>query len=106
MYFNKNDFVVLFAKYRNTDAKLFENLLKFAVKDVNFLYINKWYNQIDGVSMGKPLAQTIFMIHIENVIENYTSVKHNFYKRYVDEIYDFLTQRQYHPIPWFYEQKA
>ena len=68
----------------STDVKLFESLLKFAVKDVNFLHDNKWYKKIEGVSMKPPFAPTmaiIFMIHIENSIPSCTKCTHKLYRR-------------------------
>ena len=41
---------------KGEDAILFKQLLEFAVKNVSFLYNDKWYVQTDGVSMGSPLV--------------------------------------------------
>ena len=46
--------------------------------------------QIDGVSMGSPVAPAlanIFMNHIENRISEFTGAKPIYYKRYVDDIF-------------------
>ena len=80
----------LFAEhYGQRDAILFEKLLRFATKNVNFLFNDDWYMQIDGVSMGSPVAPAlanIFMNHIENRISEFTGAKPIYYKRYVDDI--------------------
>jgi len=76
--------------YGGGDAILFEQLLRFSVKDVNFLFDDHWYQQIDGVSMGSPLAPTmanIFMINLEKKISNFTGIKPTLYTRYVDDIF-------------------
>ena len=51
---------------------------------------SKFYNQIDGVAMGSPLAPVlanIFMgFHESKWLNEYNLNKPNFYLRYVDDI--------------------
>ena len=72
------------------DVVAFRKLLKFATSNVRFLFNENWYEQIDGVAMGSPLAPTlasIFLSKLESKIDLYSSVKPKVYKRYVDDIF-------------------
>ena len=61
------------------------------MSETNFIFNNKIYNQIDGVSMGPPLAPilaNLFMgYHEKDWIEKAQVAKPTFYKRYVDDIF-------------------
>ena len=71
-----------------TDLK---KLFQFATAETHFLFQNTFYDQIDGVAMGSPLAPllaNLFMGHHEvNWINNYSLEKPLFYRRYVDDIF-------------------
>ena len=63
-----------------------------ATKESFFMFNNKFYKQIDGVAMGSPLGPAlanIFMCNFENkwLKDCPHSLKHVFYRRYVDDIF-------------------
>ena len=66
-------------------------LFEFATAKSHFLFNEEIYDQVDGVAMGSPLAPVlanIFMGHYEKIwIENYSGIKPEIYKRYVDDIF-------------------
>ena len=55
------------------------------------MFKNKFYDQIDGVAMGSPLAPVLanlFMGHHEHIwLSQYENTKPLFYRRYVDDIF-------------------
>ena len=65
-------------------------LFLFATLQTHFLFNGKFYNQIDGVAMGSPLAPVlanIFMGFYESKwLNEYNLNKPKFYLRYVDDI--------------------
>ena len=74
----------------NYEKKHFKKLLTLATGGY-FLYKNRLFCQIDGVTMGSPLGPTLanfFLAHFENVFMNEA---HDFlpklYLRYVDDVY-------------------
>ena len=70
--------------------KELKKLFHFAALQTHFIFNSKFYNQIDGVAMGSPLAPVlanIFMGFYEsNWLNEYNLNKPNFYLRYVDDI--------------------
>ena len=72
---------------------IFQNYpnVKIVTSETHFIFNNEIYNQIDGVSMGSPLAPilaNLFMgYHEKDWIEKAQVAKHTFYKRYVDDIF-------------------
>ena len=70
--------------------KIFKNLLNLATKGI-FLYKNKLYQQIDGVSMGSPLFPTIanfFLAETETrLLQQQLNSSPKAYFRYVDDIF-------------------
>ena len=71
---------------------VFRNLLTVAPKESFFMFNNKFYKQIDVVTMGSPLGPAlanIFMCSFRNKwLKDYThSLKPVFYRRYVDNIF-------------------
>ena len=64
---------------------------KFATCETYFLFNGKFYDQIDGVAMGSPLAPVLvnlFMGHNEKLwIENFQGTLPSYYRRYVDDIF-------------------
>ena len=71
--------------------------LKFLVfKQTHFIFNNKFYNQIDGVAMGSPLAPVfpnIFIdFHEAKWLNEYNLNKPKFYLRYVDDILGFFQE--------------
>ena len=69
---------------------VFKNMLKVCSESI-FLYNGKVYKQHDGVAMGSPLAPLLaewFVAMVEEqVVQQSTSCKPIFYKRYVDDIF-------------------
>ncbi|CAF4335633.1 unnamed protein product, partial [Rotaria sordida] len=74
--------------YTKLTAKDLRSLLELAVTNTPFRFYDQLYMQVDGVSMGSPLAPIladIFMTSIEQQIEEYEhSDKIKLYLRYVD----------------------
>ena len=78
----------------NPDLKLskvhLKQLFKFATSHTRFLFNGCFYDQIDGVAMGSPLAPVLanfFMGHYERLwFEKYTDTQVLYYRRYVDDI--------------------
>ena len=73
-------------KISPTDLK---TLFSFATAETHFLFKGVFYDQIDGVAMGSPLAPVLanlFMGHHEkNWLDNYSSSQVLFYRHYVDD---------------------
>ena len=67
-----------------------KKLFLFATSQTHFIFNSKFYNQIDGVAMGSPLAPVlanIFMgFHVSKWLNEYNFNKPKFYLRYVDDI--------------------
>ena len=74
----------------NIPKKELKKLFLFATSQTHFLFNGKFYNQIDGVAMGSPLAPVlanIFMGFYESKwLNEYNLNKPEFYLRYVDDI--------------------
>ena len=78
----------------NPDLKLTESELRslftVATAQTHFLFNGSFYDQIDGVAMGSPLAlnlvlANLFMGHHEKLwLENFQGSEILFYRRYVD----------------------
>ena len=75
------------SKVSQVDLK---KLFSFATSQTHFLFNGAFYDQIDGVAMGSPLAPTLanlFLGHHENNwLSDYQGSSPLFYKRYVDDI--------------------
>ena len=73
-----------------TKAEL-KKLFNFATSETHFLFKGEYYDQIDGVAMGSPLAPVLanlFMsFHENDWFKNYKGNSPKFYKRYVDDIF-------------------
>ena len=74
----------------NRTRKELKKLFLFATSQTHFIFHDKFYNQIDGVAMGSPLAPVlanIFMgFHESKWLNEYNLNKPKFYLRYVDDI--------------------
>ena len=74
----------------NITKKELKKLFLFATSQTHFIFNSKFYNQIDGVAMGSPLAPVlanIFMgFHESKWLNEYNLNKLKFYLRYVDDI--------------------
>ena len=75
------------------DKKTFIELLKFATSGV-FLYKDRLFKQVDGVTMGSSLGPTLAdccFVHHENRLLDFKS---NLYVRYIDNIFRVFHERQ------------
>ena len=74
----------------NITRKELKKPFLFATSQTHFMFNSKFYNQIDGVAMGSPLAPVlanIFMgFHESKWLNEYNLNKPKFYLRYVDDI--------------------
>ena len=68
-----------------------KQLFLFATSETHFLFNGSYFDQIDGVSMGSPLAPVLanlFMSHHERTwLSNFKDSTVLFYRRYVDDIF-------------------
>ena len=82
----------------NITRKELKKLFLFATSKTHFIFNSKFYNQIDGVAMGSPLAPVlanIFMGFYESKWPNeYNLNKPKFYYRYVDDILAAFDNKQ------------
>ena len=66
-------------------------LFKFATCETHFLFNGKFYDQIDDVAMGSPLAPVLanlFMGHNEKLwLENFQGTPPSYYRRYANDIF-------------------
>ena len=64
------DLAVHYIKEENTDIKLsateLKTLLRFATAQTHFLFKGSFYDQVDGVSMGSPLASVLASLFMGN----------------------------------------
>ena len=80
-------------KFENFDISKtnLKKLFNFATKQSHFSFDEIIYDQIDGVTMGSPLAPALanlFLGHYENIfLQHERASKVLFYKRYVDDIF-------------------
>ena len=95
------EYIDLAFKYiseKNPDLKLtpsdLKRLFTFATAETHFLFKGSFYDQIDGVAMGSPLAPVLanpFMGHHEKIwLEQYQGPELLFYRRYVDDTFCFI----------------
>ncbi|XP_065652825.1 uncharacterized protein LOC136080142 [Hydra vulgaris] len=68
----------------------FKKLLQISTSGSHFLFNGKFYDQLDGVAMGSPLAPILANMfigfHEQTWVNNCSSSIPIFYKRYVDDI--------------------
>ena len=86
------------------NKQTFVELLKIATSGV-FLYKERLYKQVDGVTMGSPLGPTLAnfcLAHHENKLLEKTNSKPNLYVRYVDDIFCVFHER--HAAMKFFEE--
>ena len=74
----------------NITKKELEKLFLFAMSQARFIFSSKFFNQINGVAMGSPLAPVLANIfigfHESKWLNEYNLNKLKFYLRYVDDI--------------------
>ena len=75
-----------------------KRLFEFATKETHFLFKGNFYNQVDGVGMGSPLAPVLanlFMGHHENIwLDQYGDSEVLFYRCYVDDTFCLFRSEQ------------
>ena len=68
-----------------------KKLLNYCLKQNHFAFDDRFYDQIDGVSMGSPLGPTIANIFMSNfeekVFDSYDGNLPIFYRRYIDDVF-------------------
>ena len=74
---------------------ILKRLFSFATSRTNFLFNGCYYDQIDGVAMGSPLATilaNLFMgFHEDQWLSNYKDFQVLFYLRYVDDTFFLIS---------------
>ncbi|CAF4176923.1 unnamed protein product [Rotaria sp. Silwood2] len=108
------------AKPPAINQKDMKELLDLATKDSHFLSNGQLYDQIDGVSMGSPLAPLFAEIFLQDFEKKYLSSPEDmgivYWKRYVDDTFVLFdpkfsvhhvcnTLSQYHPSIKFTVEK-
>ena len=75
-----------------------KRLFSLATAEIHFLFKGSFYDQIDGVAMGSPLAPVLanlFMGHHEKIwLEQYQGPEVLFYRRYVDDTFCLFHSEQ------------
>ena len=75
-----------------------KKLFYIATAQTHFLFNGAYYDQIDGVAMGSPLAPLLANLylghHEQNWLKNYNGVSPVFYKRYVDDVIALFANRE------------
>ena len=68
-----------------------EKLFKISTSETHFIFYSETYYQVDGVSMGSPLAPILANLFMgyrdKDWMEKAQVAKCTFYKRYVDDIF-------------------
>jgi len=79
-------------KLRTSDLK---RLFLFATAETHFIFRGTYYDQVDGVAMGSPLAPilaNLFMGHHGKIwLERYRDSQVLYYRRYVDNTFQLGT---------------
>ena len=81
-----------------------KQLFSFATSQTHFLFNGNFYDQVDGVAMGSPLAPVLanlFMgFHEQSWLTNYNGPKVLYYRRYVDDTL-CLFDKEEHAMSFF-----
>lgn len=96
------DLAVKYISEGNPELKLtpsdLKHLFSFATAETHFLFKGSFYDQIDGVALGSPLAPVLanlFMGHHEKIwLEQYQGPEVLFYRRYVDDTFCLFHSEQ------------
>jgi hypothetical protein len=82
---NKND------KFHGYSKTYFRKLLKIALQESHFQFLELTFDQIDGVAMGSPLAPTMAAFFMDNFEKKYVSKLEKLgvraWFRYVDDVF-------------------
>ena len=79
----------------NINTEDLVKLFEFCTKELVFTFENKYYKQINGVTMGSPLAPILahcYMLNIDEKIQNLTPAP-IFYYRYVDDCFALVSKQ-------------
>ena len=80
--------------YQGLEEKDLKKLLELSIKSSHFVFDKIYYDQIDGVAMGSPLAPTlanIFMADFEEKIMNkLEGLGVKLWYRYVDDVFSLI----------------
>ena len=74
----------------NINDENLRELFYYCTKRTNFIFDNENYDQINGVSMGSPVAPILahlYMSELEDNIKEFKGPKPSLYYRYVDDIF-------------------
>ena len=93
IFLSMGRFLYRFSTFSEKMKKIYRvelrSLFTVATAQTHFLFNGSFYDQIDGVAMGSPLAPVLanlFMGHHEKLwLENFQCSKILFYRRYVDD---------------------
>jgi hypothetical protein len=84
--------------FTKLEEKDLRQLFELCVTNMPFRFYDELYQQIDGVSMGSPLAPALadlFMTHIESKLEQYQHKdKIKTYYRYVDDTFIIMNDKK------------
>ncbi|CAF4119666.1 unnamed protein product, partial [Adineta steineri] len=72
-------------------------LFYYCTKKTNFIFNNNHYDQINGVSMGSPVAPILahlYMSNLEESIKQFKGKKPSIFYRYVDDVFMILNGTQ------------
>ncbi|CAF1001348.1 unnamed protein product [Rotaria sordida] len=91
--------IKLFHPKLTIDDENLRELFYYCTKRTNFTFNNEHYDQINGVSMGSPVAPILahlYMSELEENISNFKGKKPSIFYRYVDDIFMIFhgTQRE------------
>ena len=82
----------------NITRKELKKIFLFATSQTHFIFDSKFYNQIDGLAMGSPLAPALANIvmgfHKSKWLNKFNLNKPKFYLRYVDDILSAFDKEQ------------
>ena len=81
----------------NVSEKDLTSLFNFATCEIHFSFKSEFYDQVDGVAMGSPLAPVLanlFMGHYEKEwLSNYEGILPSYYTRYFDDIFSVFNSQ-------------
>ena len=86
---------------KGMNKEIFREFLEVALKETCFVFDERLYQQIDGVSMGSPLGPTLanafLSFHEQKWIDDCPDdIKPIVYRRYVDDIFILCRDKEHH----------
>ena len=90
--------------FQNFNREQFKELLNLTVKHCHFILKGNFYEQIDGVAMGSPLAPVLANVFLSHHETNWlndcpSQIKPLYYRRYVDDSF-ILFRSPNHILPF------